>query len=317
MSNPKINSDIIAIMRDIKAIGKDRKNTGQGYNFRGIDDVMNEVHPSFAEHGVFITTTVLDQVREERLTKGGSNMIYSVLKVKFTFHAEDGSNVSCEMIGEGSDTGDKASNKALSVALKYAILQMLMIPTVDAKDPEIDSHEILPKREALPGSKAAAPKLEKKPWGATVWHIPNVCNEGKTYDYKGHTLAEIHLNDPSGFAFWTKTYKPLKNTADQALREALNEAREELARKEAEAPEEASQSAPSDLPENAVRSEMLAELQHLCAKNHVMPGFIVKKAIEFKRTPPETKTVSEFTDELLRSTISNFAWFVTASKAGE
>ncbi len=43
------------------------------------------------------------------------------------------------------DSGDKASNKALSIAMKYALLQVFCIPTEDAKDPDADSPKPLPK----------------------------------------------------------------------------------------------------------------------------------------------------------------------------
>lgn len=143
-----INAAIIGIMRKVGAIGKDRKNQQQGYNFRGIDDAMNALHHLFADEGVFITTEVLEQTREERQNKSGGLLIYSILKVRFTFHALDGSMRICEMIGEGMDSGDKASNKSLSVALKYALLQMFLIPTKEFIDPENDNPEPRPRQGA-------------------------------------------------------------------------------------------------------------------------------------------------------------------------
>jgi hypothetical protein len=44
------------------------------------------------------------------------------------------------------DSGDKASNKAASAALKYALLQLFMIPTEEEKDTEFQSPEVKPKR---------------------------------------------------------------------------------------------------------------------------------------------------------------------------
>jgi len=207
-----INAKIIAIMRAVEPIAKAQRNSGQGYNFRGIDDVMNEVHPKFAEHGVFITTTVLEQLREDRKTNNGGNLIYSVLKVRFEFHAEDGSSRTCEMVGEGMDSGDKASNKALSAALKYAILQMLMIPTSD--DSEKDNHETAPPdSRALPGSKADKKAKQEKSsftgnWRDAEWTLPFGNSKDKTIDYKGMTLGQIHQQDPTGLAYWIHNYTP-------------------------------------------------------------------------------------------------------------
>jgi len=54
--------------------------------------------------------------------------------------------VSAVIIGEGMDSGDKASNKALAVGLKYACFQMFMIPTEDMIDPDSESHDVDPKK---------------------------------------------------------------------------------------------------------------------------------------------------------------------------
>lgn len=147
-------------MAEMEAIGKSRKNQAQGYSFRGIDEVYNELHPILARNKVFTTTEVLDQHREERPTKSGGNMTFSVFKIKFTFFAEDGSSVSCVMIGEGSDSGDKSSNKAMAVAHKYAFVQVFSIPTVDDKDPENYSPEPLARTSPTPPAQKSPAKLD-------------------------------------------------------------------------------------------------------------------------------------------------------------
>lgn len=140
-----IHEKILAILADADAIGKDRTNSQQGFKFRGIDDVYNSLHPLLAKHGVFSTTQVLADRTEERTTKNGGALIYRILTVKFTFFAADGSFVESTILGEGMDSGDKASNKALSIAHKYALLQLLAIPTEDAKDPDAETHFVEPK----------------------------------------------------------------------------------------------------------------------------------------------------------------------------
>ncbi len=130
---------IAAVMRDVEAIGKDRRadvGGGRGYNFRGIDDVYNELHPILAKHGVFTVPTVMDERHEERTSSSGKLTIYRILTIQYRFYAEDGSHVNAVVIGEGMDFGDKASNKAMAVGHKYALMQVFAIPTEDAKDPE-------------------------------------------------------------------------------------------------------------------------------------------------------------------------------------
>ena len=163
-------------MRKVGAIGKDSTATNmngkQMYKFRGIDAVYNALNPVMSELGLFICPEVIEQTREERKSTSGGNLIYSILKVKFTMYAPDGSNVSCVVIGEGMDSGDKASNKAMSVALKYACFELFMIPTEEMADPDAEVHEVLP-RETV----SVAP-VEKVPEISPVMaYLANECDE--------------------------------------------------------------------------------------------------------------------------------------------
>ena len=137
-----IYQTIDAVMSEIGAVGKTSKNTQQGFMFRGIDAVMNAINPALVKHHLFIVPEVIDQKREERTTSKGNALIYSIVTVKYTFYAEDGSSVSAVVIGEGMDSGDKATNKAMSIAFKYACFQVFCIPTEEMVDPDQDSHEV-------------------------------------------------------------------------------------------------------------------------------------------------------------------------------
>ena len=128
-------------MNEIGAIGKDKSNQQQGFKYRGIDDVMNALQPLLAKHKVFVTPEIIEQIREERQTQKGGNLIYSVCTVKYTFFAEDGSSITAVVIGEGMDSGDKATNKAMSIAFKYACFQVFCIPTEEMKDPDATTPE--------------------------------------------------------------------------------------------------------------------------------------------------------------------------------
>ncbi len=141
----KIFQLIPAIMGEIDAVGKNKQNKQQGFMYRGIDDVMNAINPALVKYKVFIVPEVLEQSREERQTNKGANLIYSICKMKFKFCAEDGSCVEAITIGEGMDSGDKATNKAMAIAFKYACFQIFCIPTEEMKDPDSDSHQIKPK----------------------------------------------------------------------------------------------------------------------------------------------------------------------------
>ena len=135
------------VMKEIGAVGKNQKNSQQGFMYRGIDAVMNAINPALTNHGVFVVPEVLEQTREERTTSKGNLLIYSICKIKFSFFAEDGSHVEAITIGEGMDSGDKATNKAMSIAFKYACFQVFCIPTEEMVDPDAECHEVKPKKE--------------------------------------------------------------------------------------------------------------------------------------------------------------------------
>ena len=161
-----IYKKIIEVMADINAIGKDRRNQQQGFQFRGIDDVMNELHSSLAKCGVFVLPKVLEETRTTGKTSRGGDMFYTRLKINFGFYAEDGSHVDAVVIGEAMDTGDKASNKALSIGLKYAMLQVFCIPTEDEKDPDaVSPQPAAGTMQQQPQQKKPAAKFDFEPKG--------------------------------------------------------------------------------------------------------------------------------------------------------
>lgn len=131
-----IYESITKIMEEVPTITKSDKNTTQGFAYRGIDKVMNAMQPLLAKYKVFMVPECLERTREERVSSKGGNLIYSILKIKYKFYAEDGSFVEAITVGEGMDSGDKASNKAMAIAMKYAMFQVFCIPTDAEDDPD-------------------------------------------------------------------------------------------------------------------------------------------------------------------------------------
>ena len=123
-------------MEEIGAVGKDAVNKQQGFKYRGVDAVMNAINPALVKNHVFIVPEVLEQQRQERTTSKGAVLIYSICRIKYTFYAEDGSSIEAVTVGEGMDSGDKATNKAMAIAFKYACFQVFCIPTEEMKDPD-------------------------------------------------------------------------------------------------------------------------------------------------------------------------------------
>lgn len=154
-----IYGKMCAILNSVDAIGKERAHIQNGqtkFKFRGIDDIYNELHKSFATHGVFCTTNVLERHQVERKSSTGGVLFYTYCKIEFVFWAEDGSSVSSVVWGEAMDSGDKGTNKAMAIAHKYALMQAFLIPTEDDKDPDAHAHNVAPQQTPQQASKQQA-----------------------------------------------------------------------------------------------------------------------------------------------------------------
>lgn len=197
----EIYQAIIGVMSDIGVIGKEKKNAQQGFKYRGVDDVMNALQPVMVQHGLFVVPEIIDQKREERQTKNKGNLIYSVCTVRYTFYAKDGSSVQCVVVGEGMDSGDKATNKAMSIAFKYACFQVFCIPTEEMKDPDAEVHTVAPREEPkISAATAKANEVKKllvkisgdKTIAQQVWNEQYKQDAG---DIVKMNAALIELND--------------------------------------------------------------------------------------------------------------------------
>lgn len=150
-----IHIRMVNVMREIGAIGKDKKNEAQGFKYRGIDDVYNAINPILAKNGIFMTAEVVSKSREERTNSKGTVLAFTCLRMRYRFFAEDGTCAVTEAEGEGMDSGDKSSNKAMAVAHKYALLQAFCIPTQDLDDPDAHVHEVAAKPATMRAPQAA------------------------------------------------------------------------------------------------------------------------------------------------------------------
>lgn len=168
---PKVIAAIARVMAEVGAVGKTKKNQAQGYQFRGVDDVVAHVQEVMAKCGLVVIPRVVEREREMLTTQKGGSMVSVRLLVEHTFYCEeDGSSVVCTTLGEAMDSGDKASNKAMSAALKYCLTESLLIPTYEVdRDTEEHSPQIAakPPPPPAPASKPSPPS-NVTPMGATL-----------------------------------------------------------------------------------------------------------------------------------------------------
>lgn len=148
-----------SIIKEIGHISKEKSTTGfASYNYRGIDDVYNAINPLMGKFGVFVLPVAQERISEERKTKNNGIANYVILRMKYYFCHEDGSYVECSTIGEAMDSGDKGTNKAMSIAMKYALFQVFCIPTEEMDDPDAVSETFIADNKDNDKTKAKAEK---------------------------------------------------------------------------------------------------------------------------------------------------------------
>lgn len=213
----KVYAAIQAVMKAVGVIGKTKTNPQQNYKFRGIDVVMAELQGHLVAHGLVIVPRVLSAEREMLDTKSGGRMASVRLTVEHDFIAvEDGSKVTVCTIGEAMDSGDKASNKAMSAAYKYAVTLGFCIPTEEPKDTEDASPELAPRP-------AASTKASTRPATSAVFPNWGSC--------KGQPISGAKVRDLNWYrdAIAKNIADPEKARWKDANQQVLNAIEAELA----------------------------------------------------------------------------------------
>ena len=180
---PRIYANLLGASTDlgVEGIAKTRRNQTQNYNFRGIDEVLNAMSPALVKNKIVVVPRMTQRDCVERQTKGGGALFYVTVKAEFDFvSAEDGSSVTVSTFGEAMDTGDKATNKAMSAAYKYAAFLTLCIPLEGmGEDADAQTHEVepLPKkqeRQALPPPARPTPPPTRAAARPTMADAPKI-----------------------------------------------------------------------------------------------------------------------------------------------
>lgn len=198
---PTIVQALSRVMRDTRAVAKDSQaNMGRGgsFNFRGVDAVVNAVAPTLRAHGVVVMPRVLNVERATVPRSGGGAMLSVYVTTEFTFHGPAGDSISCVVLGEAADTGDKATSKAQSVALRVALLQALMLPT-DDPDPDESHYERADPRQAAQSAPRGRQegREERAPDPEPPSHVQQFWEAFGLLDGEGQ--AWVKANWPDGF----------------------------------------------------------------------------------------------------------------------
>ncbi|MCU1493889.1 MAG: hypothetical protein JWO62_1653 [Acidimicrobiaceae bacterium] len=132
---PKNVTEAIArIMLELPAIGRDHSASAQqgGYKYRGIEDITTKAQMLCGKYGVaFFPQGEITEIRE--LVVNGKPWTDTVLSVLYEVcHGPSDTSKIVKVPGIGRDNSDKGSNKGMTQAFKYALIQVFMIS--DTKD---------------------------------------------------------------------------------------------------------------------------------------------------------------------------------------
>lgn len=204
MENQSIYEAMLKIMGGIDPIAKNKKNTQQNYKYRGVEDIYAVLNPMLIANRVILIPEILSHNITEFTTGKGTLLFRVVATMKYTFKSvEDGSFIECIMTGEGMDSGDKATPKAISMAFKYMAFQLFCIPVDDNVDAEVDNHEVSTNPTPAPQNT----KSEPEKWLNSTDKAGNITPEWSNL-LKGISDAKIN-----SLADVRKYYKVSKTTA--------------------------------------------------------------------------------------------------------
>lgn len=205
-----------AVMKEIGFVGKDQKNQAQGFKFRGIDQFVNTLYPALTKHGVFMTprcTSYTHEVKDVTRSNGKAGVDKHVaILMEYDFFAEDGSKVTVGPVpAEGLDSGDKATNKALSAGLKYALIQTFSVPTEDMAEADLESPEL--------GAPSASPNgvAASKTEHPTHQIVDLVSNDGTVTTVLGKKPETKVIRKPASFARTTPVVEPITGKKVEAV----------------------------------------------------------------------------------------------------
>ena len=137
-----IYQKIQSVMQDIQYLAKDDQVAFGTTKYKAISEekVTTTVRASMIKNGLVMYPETQEIMKEGQITT--VNVTYRMINVE-----EPNEQIQIASSGQGSDTQDKGSGKAMTYAFKYALLRTFMIPT--GEDPDKISSAELDAREEL------------------------------------------------------------------------------------------------------------------------------------------------------------------------
>lgn len=188
-SYQKLAEKLVKIMNSLGAVEKKGYNKHQNYKYMREVDVMEALKAELINNKIIMLTSSKFVDIQKKEGKDKTDFITTVETQHTFIDSESGEALSISSVGSGYDSSDKGAAKAITSAVKYAIMKTFMISDEGA-DIENDGETVQPPAKATPlklgkASVAAAPKEETKPvvaagQSATIPPNPQIASNDTT-----------------------------------------------------------------------------------------------------------------------------------------
>lgn len=208
MAGMSVYQAICGVQTDLakQGITKDQENTFDHYKFRGIDDIYNALAPLLAKHQLCILPRMLSRTCDERQSQKGGALFYVTVDAEFDFvSAQDMSKHTVKVFGEAMDRADKATNKAMSAAYKYACFQTFCIPTEGDNDADVTTPDPVAK---IPVKPPAPKPATQKPIKKQLYD--KMVADGLSESDAKEFFVWMNISDDTGIKNAIKNYATLK-----------------------------------------------------------------------------------------------------------
>jgi hypothetical protein len=183
-TTPNILQRINAAMQEVDYVQKEKK-SGMNYSIVSHDAVTAKVRPILVKHGIVYYPAALNVAQD-------GNRTQVQMSVKFCNIDNPDDFIHVESLGYGIDPQDKGPGKAISYAVKYALLKCLGLETGD--DPDFDqsvTHEKPAVMPAVNGTHGASKAASRDTYAKMVQAIHNAATTKSLTDWYKSNVTEI------------------------------------------------------------------------------------------------------------------------------
>lgn len=132
-----LREKMLYVQRELAKTGIGRTKEGTQYSTRSIDDLINTMSIVLTKARIILQPNVLSTIKTILETKN-SSMQHCKVTMRYGFLDVDSDQyLTVDFSGEAADMTDKSTQKAITNAYKYMMIQTYNIPLVGSLDPDL------------------------------------------------------------------------------------------------------------------------------------------------------------------------------------